>query len=66
MKRHNPVNAGQKLCFVIVNVPGETKITVDNNEIDSYAWILPEQLPTYIKRKEYLEVIENVMKECVL
>ncbi len=63
IRRHNPVNAGQKLCFVVVQAPSDVQVTVDNDEIDSYVWVLPEQLPRYIKREAYLKVIYDVIAE---
>ncbi len=63
LRRHNPVNAGQKLCFVVIRAMKDAKVTVDNNEIDSYVWVLPEQLSQYIKREAYLKVIEDVLAD---
>lgn len=63
VRRHNPVNAGQKLCFVVVRATKDATVTVDNNEIDAYVWILPEQLPQYITREAYLTVIRDVLAE---
>ncbi len=62
--RYNPINAGQKLCFVMVKAPKDAKVKVDEREIDSAVWILPHQLPLYIKRKEYEAVISEVLEEC--
>ena len=61
--RYKPTNAGQKLCFVIVVAEPAVKIVVDNREVDAFVWILPDQLPRYIKRKEYLDVILQVLSE---
>ncbi len=63
VRRFNPVNAGQTLCFVIVRAAKDIVVTVDHNEIDDYVWVLPEQMGKYIKRKEYLEIIEKVLAE---
>lgn len=63
VKRHHPVNAGQTLCFVVALVPQGTKVTVDQHEVDSYVWVLPDQLAQYIDRPEYLNVISNVLAE---
>jgi putative (di)nucleoside polyphosphate hydrolase len=61
--KHKPINAGQKLSFVAVEAPKDLKIHVDGKEIDSYMWVLPEQLPQYLERKEYLTVVQNVLRE---
>lgn len=63
VKRHNPVNAGQKLCFVVVEAPKDAKVKPDGKEIDNHAWVLPEQVSQYIHRAEYLKVIEDVYAE---
>lgn len=62
--RYQPVNAGQTLSFVMVPAPKDVVVKVDNREIDGAVWVLPEQLGQYIKRKEYVEVIRKVLKEC--
>ena len=63
VERHHPINDGQTLCFVTVRVSSDAKVLVDHDEIDSYAWVLPEQIRTYITREKYLEVIEKVLEE---
>lgn len=61
--RYNPENIGQRLCFVMFLADKQAKIIVDKREVDNYAWVLPEQLPLYIQRKEYLEVVEKLLQE---
>lgn len=63
VQRFHPINDGQRLCFVVIKTDDSAIVTVDNDEIDGFAWILPEQLPKYIERTEYREVIERVMGE---
>lgn len=63
VQRYSPVNAGQTLCFVVIETKTEAKVTVDRKEIDSYVWVLPEELPKYVTRKEYLDVIHQVLEE---
>jgi len=63
LRRHQPVNAGQRLFFVVFEADKDVAVIVDDDEIDSYVWVLPEQISQYIKRKEYLEVIEDVLAE---
>lgn len=65
-RRFRPDNVrGQLIRFIIATVPPETAVTVDQQEIDSYAWIDPEQLQLYIKRKEYLQLVRRVVEEAV-
>ncbi len=61
--RFKPKNAGQTLCFAVFIVESDPTVKADGKEIDSFVWILPEQLPRYIVRKEYLKVIEEVIAE---
>lgn len=62
MQRNAPCNDGQRLCFVVIETDQSAKVTVDKDEIDAYVWVLPEQLPQYIERKEYLQVILEVLR----
>lgn len=62
-KRHNPVNDGQELLFVAALCPENPKITVDEREIDGYRWVLPEDFPQYISRKEYIDILTHVVDE---
>ncbi len=61
VRRHNPVNAGQKLCFVVIRARKDAQVIVDAKEVDSFVWVLPEQLSHYIKREAYLKVIHDVL-----
>lgn len=63
VRRHSPVNAGQKLCFVVIQATKDAQVKVDGVEVDSHVWILPEQLPQYIKREAYLKVIREVIAD---
>lgn len=65
-RRFRPDNVcGQSIGFVFALAkPGET-VRVDGKEIESSVWILPEQLPLYIKRKEYLEMVAELVKEAI-
>ncbi len=63
LRRHHPVNAGQELCFVVIEAHKDAKVMVDDNEVDAYVWVLPEQLPQYIKRDAYLKVIHEVIED---
>lgn len=63
LRRHHPVNTGQTLCFVVIQAPADARVMVDDNEVDSFAWVLPENLPQYIKREAYLTVIHEVIAD---
>ncbi len=62
--RFKPRSSGQRLCFVMFRAAPDAHVTVDNREIDSYVWVLPEQLPLYLKRRKYRKVVEQVWQEC--
>lgn len=61
--RNKPINDGQTLCFVLARAPADATVVVDQREVDAYVWVFPEQLPLYVKRKEYLQVVERVLEE---
>lgn len=63
LRRHRPVNAGQELLFVIAEAPENPIVTVDKREIDTYRWVEPRDIGKFIKRKEYLDVVEQVIDE---
>lgn len=63
LARHNPVNAGQKLCFVVLEAPNDAQVKVDNHEVNDFRWVLPEELMGFNGRKEYVEVILKVLAE---
>lgn len=54
---------GQRIEFVFGRVLEDALVTVDRHEIDGYAWVVPEQLPLYLKRKEYLSTVQELYEE---
>lgn len=63
-RRFRPDNVcGQQIYFVFGIAPIDAHITVDGKEIDQYAWISPDQVGKYIKRKEYLTLVKNLVNE---
>lgn len=54
---------GQCIEFVIALLNEGETVQVDQEEVDAHTWILPEQIPQYIQRKEYAEVVERLVKE---
>lgn len=54
---------GQRIEFIYALLQPGQVVQVDDNEINDYLWILPDQLPTYIKRKAYLEIVQNLLAE---
>jgi len=60
-RRFRPDNVkGQRIEYVFAKVEADTKVKVDEEEIDEFVWVLPDQIGEYIKRKEYLELIHKL------
>ena len=65
-RRFRPDNVcGQRIQFVFAEASPSVQVTVDEQEIDSYTWILPEQIPQYIKREEYRNIVSQLIEEGV-
>jgi 8-oxo-dGTP pyrophosphatase MutT (NUDIX family) len=56
---------GQKIHFVFALAPQDVSVKVDAKEIDRYVWIYPNQVGQYIKRKEYLKLVNELINEAV-
>jgi len=54
---------GQCIRFVFAVPNDQSPIHVDGKEIDDHIWILPEQLPRYVKRKAYLQLVQQLVLE---
>lgn len=63
VQRQKPKWRGQHLTFVTAVAPSETVVKVDRRELDTYRWVPPSDLGKYLKRKEYLEVVQKVIEE---
>lgn len=65
-RRFRPDNVkGQRIEYVFATTDGSAKVQVDDDEIDEYAWVLPEQIPKYIKRKKYLALVQKLYSDGV-
>lgn len=65
-RRYRPDNVcGQRISYVFAVAPADAHVVVDGKEIDGYVWVDPAQLPQYIKRKEYLTIIEKLLGEAL-
>ena len=56
-----PKYTGQRLAFVTASVSRETVVTVDKRELDTFKWVTPAEIGKYLKRKNYLKVVEKVI-----
>lgn len=54
---------GQRIGFVFAEAPQDVAITVDGKEINAFVWVEERELPKFIKRKEYLKVIQTLVRE---
>ncbi|MDD5103666.1 MAG: NUDIX domain-containing protein [Candidatus Peribacteraceae bacterium] len=54
---------GQQIRFVFAEAAADAQITVDGEEINAFVWVTEADLPRYIKRKEYREIIYSLIGE---
>lgn len=54
---------GQRIEFVYAVAPPDAVVTVDDQEVDRYQWVKPDQLPRFLKRKEYFELVRHLLEE---
>ena len=54
---------GQEIEYVFALAAHDTKVKVDNVEIDGHLWADPAQLHLYIHRKEYLDFVTDLIKK---
>lgn len=65
-RRFRPDNVkGQRIEFVYALGPEEPVVKVDEKEVNGFVWVGVEELPQYIKRKEYLELVKKVYEEAM-
>lgn len=63
-RRFRPDNVcGQKISFVMAKADGDVEMKVDGVEIDRGIWISPRDLPTFIHRAEYLQLVKGLVSE---
>lgn len=63
IRAKKPRYKGQRLDFLTAFVPRSLSVKVDKRELDTHRWIDPADLPKYLKRKEYREVVNAVIAE---
>lgn len=65
-RRFRPDNiCGQRVEYVLAKVPEDVTVTVDNVEIDDFVWVTKKELPTYLKRKVYRELVGRLYDDGV-
>ena len=54
---------GQRIEYVFGIVPADTVVTVDQKEVDQYRWVAPRDIAQYMKRKEYMDLLQSLLDE---
>ncbi len=54
---------GQQIGFVFALCPLDTAVVVDNKEVDKCMWVKPGEIPKFVKRKEYLHLVQKLVEE---
>jgi putative (di)nucleoside polyphosphate hydrolase len=63
-RKFRPDNiCGQTIAYLIGTVSRDVPVTVDNVEVDDFRWLSVEDIPAYVKRKEYLALIHELVEE---
>lgn len=62
-ERH-PQHSGQCLHFVLVLVPHDAQVTVDDHEIDDFRWIPPVDVLTQLQRPAYAQAVMKALHAC--
>ena len=65
-RKFRPDNVcGQKIEFVLALADENAHVKVDNHEIEAHVWIPLVDLPRFVDRKEYRELVENLFGEAI-
>jgi len=65
-RRFRPDNVkGQMIHFIIAAAPPDTAVRVDGREIDAYAWAEAKDIPRYIHRKVYRDLVSRLYDEAM-
>lgn len=56
---------GQHIEYIFALAPKDAGVTVDGKEVDAHAWIDIGQMPSYIKRPAYRELVKNLYGEAM-
>lgn len=63
-RRFRPDNVrGQRIVFVFAETESTVRITVDGREIEAFVWIIEKDLPKYLKRREYRDLVRALIAE---
>lgn len=63
-RRFRPDNiCGQRIVYVVGAVGRDVPVALDGVEVDDFVWVTPDKIPSYVKRKEYLTLIRQLLAE---
>ena len=65
-RRFRPDNiCGQIIHFVYGKTERSAQVQVDNKEVNRFLWVTADQLPQYLKRSAYLDLVQKLYKEAI-
>jgi len=65
-RRFRPDNiCGQRIEFVFALTSKDAVITVDAKEVDKFMWVKIHEVPQYVRRKEYLDLVKKLYQEAL-
>ena len=56
---------GQKIEFICALTGADTVVTVDQKEINLFVWVTLDELRRYVKRGEYLHLVQRVYEDAM-
>ncbi len=63
-RRFRPDNVrGQRIRFIFARTGQDAKVQVDGKEIDGFVWVRREDIGRYIRRKQYIHIIDTLLAE---
>ncbi len=63
-RRFRPDNVcGQKIVYLMGTVGRDVPVKLDHVEVNDCVWVTPDKIQTYVKRKEYLALIDGLLEE---
>lgn len=63
-RKFRPDNVkGQRIEYVFALAPADARVTVDGVEVDQSVWVEVDKLGQFIKRSEYLEIVNGLFEE---
>jgi putative (di)nucleoside polyphosphate hydrolase len=65
-RRFRPDNVcGQRIAYVFALAEPDVHVTVDEKEVNNFRWIDPGELPRFVRRREYRDLIVALYEEAL-